>query len=33
MIELLEDDACLYMVLEFLDGGELFDQVQLLRLN
>lgn len=28
MLHLLEDDVCLYMVLEFLDGGELFDQVE-----
>lgn len=27
LIALLEDNDCLYMVLEYLDGGELFDQV------
>ena len=31
MIDLFEDDACLYMVLEYLDGGELFDQVERLQ--
>ena len=28
LVELLEDDACLYLVLQYCDGGELFDQVR-----
>jgi serine/threonine protein kinase len=31
LIALLEDEECYYMVLEFLDGGELFEQVWLTR--